>query len=95
MYRAIVIVFLLFAGISNAAVVTYEGDVHPETVGWTPVGSFDADTWVEGGWFFQFVELGAWAPPPFGEADFYQRSISAFAGEQTFFVGKGLRQTPR
>jgi len=67
-------------------VETYEANVLPEHAGWERVGSFDADRWNDDGWFFQYVELGIWDPPPIGETDIYRRSIAEFAGEQRFFI---------
>jgi hypothetical protein len=67
-------------------VETYEGNVLPEDAGWERVGSFDADRWNDDGWFFQYVELGIWDPPPIGETDVYRRPIPEFAGERVFFV---------
>ncbi len=69
-----------------AQVVLWEGTFLPEVEGWERVGSFDADRWIDDGWFFHYVELGVWGPPPIGEADFYRRSIDSFAGEQAFFI---------
>lgn len=70
----------------DAKIETYEGDMRPETVGWERVGTLDADRWIERGWFFQSVQLGAWAPPPFGEFDGYQRSLGDFDGAERFFI---------
>jgi hypothetical protein len=83
--RALLLVVVI-PGLTNAAVGTFEGDRVPEQVGWERVGSFDADRWIKDGWFFQRVELGIWAPPPVGEADFYRRSVGAFAGAEHFFI---------
>ena len=78
---------ILMAGTAACGQVgTYEGDVFPESAGWDRVGTFDADRWIDGGWFGQYVDLGEWAPGPRGEADYYQRSIAEFAGASTFFV---------
>lgn len=71
---------------TNQSIVVYEGDTLPESLGWERVGTMDSDRWAENGWFRQLPELGVWAPPPLGEADFYQRSIAKFAGEPMFFV---------
>ncbi len=46
----------------------------------------DADRWLDDGWFYQFVELGAWEPPPYGELDVYQRTIAEFAQLGSFFL---------
>lgn len=81
-------VVLFFAMVATvcANTVTYEGDVFPEEVGWERVGTLDADRSLDGGLFVQFLQLGVWAPEPFGEADFYRRSLKDFAGAAVFFI---------
>ena len=71
-----------------ADVVTYEGEVFPENAAapWERLGTFDADRWIENGWFHQYCDLGVWPGPRFGEDDWYRRSLADFAGEQAFFI---------
>ena len=71
-----------------AGVVSYEGNEFPEGADppWERSGTFDCDRWLSNGWFFQAVDLGAWAPPPGGEQDKYQRFIGEFIGLPTFFI---------
>jgi hypothetical protein len=76
---------LLCTGAVMAGVATYEGDVFPEFVGWERVGTFDADRSIVDGWLVIEVDLGLWAPLPYGELDAYKRGIAEFAG-QTFFL---------
>lgn len=80
------IALLVTASSASAQVRTYEGTVFPEVLGWERVGTADADRWIEHGWFFHYADLGAWAPGPFGEQDYYQRSMAEFAGAPAFFV---------
>ncbi len=77
-------------------VITYEGNEFPEeaTPSWERLGTFDADRWIEDGTFVHFLELGAWAPPPFGENDVYRRSISEFSGQDTFFQWRVMSDVP-
>jgi len=76
---------ILVAG-ANAGIVAYEGDAFPEAVGWTRVGTMDADRSLDNGWFVQSVDLGVWAPLPGGEQDQYNRSLAEFAGTRGFFA---------
>jgi len=84
----LIIVPILVVAFSSlpAQVRTYEGAVFPEALGWERVGTVDADRWLENGWLRHYTDLGAWAPGPIGEQDFYRRSISEFVGAPTFFV---------
>lgn len=68
--------------------VTYEGNTLPDRANppWERLGTFDAERWVEDGCFYQFCEIGMWAPPPFGEIDYYRRTIGEFSGVPQFFV---------
>ncbi len=77
-------------------VITYEGNEFPEEASpnWERLGTFDADRWFEDGSFVHFLELGAWAPPPFGENDVYQRPISEFSGQDTFFQWRVMSDVP-
>jgi hypothetical protein len=86
MTRTLIIGTVVWGGVVNAEVITYDGSVYPETVGWERVGSEDADRWIDDGWFCHFLELGVWEPGPLGEADFYKRSLGSFAGVGTFFM---------
>ena len=81
----VVLVLVLFTSVVNASVVTYEADVFPEDTGWERVGTFDAERWIDDGWFYQHAELGAWKGE-IGETDFYQRSLADFAGAEEFFI---------
>ena len=90
MSGALILIFsLLLHQQALAQVVCFEADgIFPEASSppWTRVGTFDADRWFSNGRFFQFVELGAWAPPPYGEFDGYQRSLADFANSPSFFI---------
>ncbi len=89
MVRTIPYAFLALAAFTNAQVTLYECDVFPEEADapWERISTFDVDRWIDDpGWFYHFVELGIWEPPPIGEMDFYRRSISQYAGEEAFFI---------
>jgi hypothetical protein len=84
-----VLIALLSAATGFAQIVAYEADSgFPENAmpSWTRFGTFDADRWFENGSFLQYVELGAWAPPPYGELDGYRRTISEFTSVPAFFL---------
>ena len=78
-------VLLAIPAAVNAGVISFEGDVFPEDFGFTRAGTFDAERWLDDGWFFHHVELGEWAPPPMGEQDFYNHALSAFV-QSAFFI---------
>ena len=80
------LLLLILAPLTRSGVVTYEGDVFPDLVGWQRLGTFDADRWIEHGWFCHFLELGVWDPPPYGELDVYRRALADYAGAETFFI---------
>ncbi len=88
MVRAIPCLCLSLVTCTYAQVTLYECDVFPENADppWERAGTFDADRWVDAGWFYHFVELGIWGPPPIGENDVYRHYISTYAGEEAFFI---------
>ena len=69
----------------HGEVVVYEGLILPETAGWQRQGTFDAERWLEDGWFHQFAELGEWTEPV-GETDVYRKSLADFVGVDDFFI---------
>ncbi len=70
-----------------ADVFVYEADSFPEESGWDIVQIFcDPELWVEGGWFFQHVELCPGVPPPGGQTAGYRRYLDDFLGEGEFFI---------
>ena len=73
-------------GTAYAGIVAYEGDVFPESTGWTRLGTFDAERWLDGGVFSQRVDLGVWVPGPIGETDVYRTPLADFSGVDAFFV---------
>jgi len=75
-------------------VITYNGDVFPESVGWERVGTFDADRSLVDGQLVIDVDLGVWDPLPGGEQDFYKRSIAEFAGEPFFLEWRCVTNAP-
>jgi hypothetical protein len=82
------LVLLALGTVAIAEVVTFEGNVLPEDAAapWERIGTFDADRWIEDGWFHQYCDLGVWPGPRFGEDDWHQRWVTEFAGTDTFFV---------
>jgi hypothetical protein len=66
-------------------VSAYEGTAFPEDAGFTRAGTQDADRWVADGCLHQYVKLGIWEPPPYGESDYYRYELSSFA-ERPFFI---------
>jgi hypothetical protein len=82
------LVVLGLGAVAIAEVVTYEGNIFPDedAVPWERLGTFDADRWIEDGWFHQYCDLGVWPGPRMGEQDFYKRWVTEFAGADTFFV---------
>lgn len=83
---AIVSLFICRQGFTQ--VIAFEGTCFPEECvpSWSRLGTLDVDRWLDEGWFYQFADLGAWAPPPFGENDAYQRSLAPFAATPNFFI---------
>lgn len=98
--RSVIILFLSFVTLLllkaalYADVIIYEGNVHPESVAWERVGTFDADRFLLDGWLIIDVDLGDWAPPPGGEQDFYTRSISEFTGQPFFLEWRCMTDAP-
>jgi len=92
MSRSILPIFAAIAQTSLPAAlgqaVNYEADfVFPEDANhpWERVGTYDATRWLIDGSLAIEVDFGIWAPPPYGEQDFYKRSIAEFEGKP-FFV---------
>jgi hypothetical protein len=83
-----VAVFVVLVPALAPHIVTYEGDIFPEEVGWERrlAGTDGAERSLENGWFVQFVDLPDGSPGPFGNAEFYRRALADFGGEETFFV---------
>jgi hypothetical protein len=85
----------LVAGVANAQVATYEGDVFPEVEHWLRVGTSDADRTIVDGSLVIAVDLGVWEPLPGGEQDFYKRWISEFEGAPFFVEWRCMSDAPR
>jgi len=77
----------LWAPLAAGQAVAYEGNVLPDNdpVPWTRYGTFDAQRWVDGGFFYQFLVQGVWSWP-YGQVDGYRRTIAKFTGSPSFFV---------
>jgi hypothetical protein len=89
------LVLLALGTAALAEIVTYEGGVFPEDAPapWERIGTFDADRWIEDGWFHHFCDLGVWPGPRMGEDDWYQRWVTEFAGTDIFFVAWRVQST--
>ena len=79
-------VLTMFASTAYGAAFAFEGDAFPEDVGWVRGGTFDADRFLQDGWFIQQVDLGVWEPPPGGEQDSYTHSLGQFIGAAALSV---------
>lgn len=75
---------VLLAGTPPPQIVTYEGDIFPEEVGWERTPFCDPDRRIDRGWLVQHVEVDCGGPPG-GDADRYIRSLKESAGETEFF----------
>jgi hypothetical protein len=78
-----------------AQLTAFEGNTMPEAADppWNRLGTLDAERFGSDGIFCHILRLGAWAPPPFGEDDVYQRSLEELAGSASFFVEWRVRST--
>jgi len=86
-----VLILLLLASGVRASVISYEGDVFPDSAGWARSDrQYLADRELIDGWFVQRADVAVPGMPPntpeVDEDDFYRRSTVDFIGTDAFFV---------
>lgn len=71
---------------ADAALLSYEGDIFPEDMGFERFHIYEPERWIDDGWFFQHIDAdGASGGPYDGDYDRYEHDLSAFVGDP-FFV---------
>ncbi len=86
MFRYLVVFLLAPAAIGFAQMVSFDGTSFPEEqCDWIRRDfPYPADRWIDDGWLVQYAEIVAEDPPFFGEQDYYEHSMAAFTGADTY-----------
>ena len=88
---------VLLGADAGPKVVTYEGNVFPEQLGWERVlaDTPGADRSIVNGVLVQSVTLPEGWAGPLGDAEFYRISLAEFAGVEQFFIEwRAVTNTP-
>jgi hypothetical protein len=84
---AVAVIALLLAPCVFGDIFSYEADSFPTEAGWEVGQNYcDPEEWVEGGRFWQHVDICEGQPPPGGQQSSYQRSLVEYVGAERFFV---------